>query len=466
MAINVVFPIGNNYLRGDNMENPYISTAVPTGTKMDEWIQFLSMQYESNREPVGVVIDNMSSSPLVTRIDKNEEPFTPGYDFFNNHELFQFLKCTLTPAGTPTFGELPNGYNYDGTTDLDFTGVSGDLMVRIQNPQVRYRYEEENDTQIIQYAPFDSGHTYFDYHPHAYAGGKLNKYFYLASKEAYGYLDPIDSKFKLGSATGKQPITGEVSYTDCPHNGRFTIDDALTYASNKGTGWTITDVHCLSLLQELFYTWAGTRDSQSKLGLGIVNLEAGVGFAGKNTGADSIDSTTQIDIWGTGAGTGTNGETPVSWLGLENLWGNVVEYITGINMFQSDGYDVEGKPFTAGSCRIINKNWTGPLTGTLAYGSYETCAGTVPLANGYISLIHPDQLGALAGITQTVGDERSGSDLAYCDFYYYPRNNPSTMMSSGNWFDDTNAGINCRYCNYAPTNSYRTFGARLQFIPS
>ncbi|MDD4521711.1 MAG: hypothetical protein PHW84_02000 [Methanosarcina sp.] len=433
-------------------------------TKYDELIEYIKASYAASDVPVGYVVNNVSTSPLVSRIDKNEEVINPGSEFFHNHQLWKFPLCTLTPAGVPTFAEKPNGYNFDGT-HLDFSGASGDLMVRVQNPQMRCRYEAENDTQIVQFAPFDSGHTYFDYHPHAYAGGgKLNKYFYWAAKEAYGYLDPSDSKYKLGSASGKQPITGEVSYPNCPNSGRFTIDDALLFAANKGAGWTITDAYCLPLIQSLFYTWAGTRDAQTKLGLGIVNLESGTGFAGRLTGADNVDSLDRVDYWGTGAGDGTNGQTPVKIWNFENLYGNCMEWVAGINIFASNGTDGEGHTYNAGDARITKRNGTGIIAGTLPYGSYETVTG-VSMADGYISSILTDPLWACTMLPKLTGDANSGSSNRYCDGNWYARGNPSIVLSGGYWSSGLGAGIGCRYAAFTPSDSYKGLTARLQFIP-
>jgi hypothetical protein len=83
------------------------------------------------------------------------------------------------------------------------------------------------------------------------------------------------------------------------------------------------------------YIEYGTLDIQTALGKGIVDLASGTGFAGKNTGADSIDS--RLGTNGTGTGSGTNGQTPVCWRGIENPYGNVWEFMAGINMFLSDG---------------------------------------------------------------------------------------------------------------------------------
>ncbi|HEY3389616.1 MAG TPA: hypothetical protein VGK38_08605 [Prolixibacteraceae bacterium] len=235
----------------------------------------------------------------------------------------------------------------------------------------------------------------------------------------------------------------------------LTIDNALTYASNKGVGWTIENVYCRTLLQDLFYTQHGTRDSQTApgLGLGLVNLASGVGFAGKLTGADGID--TNLDEFGTGVGTGTNGLTPNSWNGLQNwLGGNVFEFTTGINFFASDS-----------SYRVTKGDGTGIIAGALPAGSYENGIGTVPLVDGYYSKIMTDPLGSLLNIPSVAGDANSASNKAYCDYWYKPTANPSVLLSGGHWINGLNAGVGFRTAYNAPSYSHRNIGARLQYIP-
>lgn len=397
--------------------------------------------------PIGYKVENASTNPAVKRIDRNGEEFNPDPSFFWNHELFIMPKVLLSPSGTVTYGPDRKG------TGLDLTGASGDVMVWCNNAQYKSWYESDSDTLFKLFAPYYSNYQGFDYHPHCYSGGGVkHDHFFLAAYEAYGYLDPIDSKYKLGSATGKQPITGGVAYQDCPNTGRFTIDDALLFAANKGAGWTIEDIYCGSLMQDLFYAQHGTRDSQTAIGLGVVNLPTGNLFAGKSTGADGID--TNVNEFGTGSGTGTNGLTPTSWDGLQNyLGGNVCEFTTGINFF------------TDGTYRVTKRDGTGTIAGTLPAGSYENGVGTVPLVDAYYSKVMTDPLGSLLNIPAVAGDVNSGSSKAYCGQWYYPRNSPSIMFSGGGWTGGLSAGVGCRAAIYAPSYSYRSVGARLKYIP-
>ncbi len=440
------------------MTSDDIYPSILVGSKIDKIVTYVQNAYPWSRYPVGFRIENASTDPKAQRILRDGEAFDPEPEYFWSHELFIMPKVLLSADGVGTSGPDRIG------SGLDFTGAAGDAMVWCNNAQFKYWYEDDSDTQFYLYAPFDSNYRGFDYHPHCYSGGgTLHDHFFLGAYEAYGYLDSNDSKYKLGSATGKQPITGGVSYPNCPNSGRFTIDDALLFAGNKGAGWTIEDIYCRSLLQGLFYTQYGTRNSQTAIGKGVVELPSGDGFAGVLTGADDIND--NVDAFGTGTGSGINGQTPIRWNNLEN-WtgGNVWEFTAGINLYNSDGTDGNGNPYTAGSYRVTKPDGTGIIAGTLPVGSYITGEGTVPLVDGYYSTVQTDPLGASLFIQQNVGDVNSGDDKGFCDYVWYPRYNPSTMFSGGNWPNGLAAGVSCRYSS-APSASARNLGARLKYIP-
>jgi hypothetical protein len=422
-------------------------TSAYTGEEIDRRLAYVGYLEQLNSEPVGMKIENATSSPKVTVVDRNGNPLNPDADFFHNHVIWgSMYKCVIDPqnGNNVTFGSNPRG---DGLT-LD--GSAGNVMVR--TPNVKYRYELDGTDQYIWYAPFDSNAPYFDYFPTCYQGtGKLHDHFYMAAHEASGFLDSADSKFKLISATGKQPITGEVNYPDLPNNGRFNIDDALTYARNIGTGWSIGNAWSYALLQGLSYIQYGTRDLQTAVGKGIVDLPSGEGFAGKLTGSDDIDN--RLDIWGCGVGSGVNGQTPTAWNNLENFvsGGNVWEFIAGINMMATDG-----------SVRVINPDGTGILAGELSDGNYITLPGKVPMTDGYISGIQTDPLGA---ITFTPSAALGSSSTYFADYFGYPRYNPSVVRFGGGWDSGSGAGVGCRIAGNAASLSFRKVGARLEFHP-
>lgn len=115
----------------------------------------------------------------------------------------------------------------------------------------------------------------------------------------------------------------------------------------------------------------------------------------KNGKCDSIGQ-------GTGRAAGTNGKTSVIYRGIENLWGNIWEWVDNLNIRNNQGYtDIEG--------RIASYSDTD--FGTV----YSAMSATFPATNNYMVTPLIDPVSGLSCLPATVG---GGSSSYYCDYYY------------------------------------------------
>ena len=397
----------------------------------------------SNSPIIGIEWDTMSLSPTLTRIDAlghEIEAVDPA--FFDRHLVFGGRwRCVRDRAtGKITYGANARG---DG---LILDGSAGDVLVR--KPAYYCRFEFDDGTDLARWWVSARPAAGFSLHPYYYmrGGGVPAPYMFSGAYESYGLV--YGGQFRLGSASGKQPVTGGVAYPGLPNSDRLNIDDAELYASRISPG----NAGCESFWgycadQLLMYIEYGTFDIQTALGKGIVDLSSGEGFAGKLTGADNIDS--QLAENGTGTGSGTDGETPVCWRGIENPYGNVWKFIIGANVNLN------------GDFRVIRRDGLGTLAGTLAEGSYESGTG-LPTTSGYISgLLHTD----LAGVA-FLPSAAAGSDSSYlCDYWYAPTGD-RILLAGGSWYIGRTAGPGSRSAHYAVSSSFRDSGARVEFRPS
>ena len=393
---------------------------------------------------IGIEWDTMSSSPTLTRIDAlGHEIEAVDTAFFDRHLVFGGRwRCVRDRAtGQITFGSNARG---DG---LILDGSAGDVLVR--EPAFWVKYEYDDDTGLARWWVSARPAPGFRLHPYFYmrGGGVRAPYMFSGAYEAYGFV--YGGQFRLGSASGKQPVTGGVGYPDLPNNGRLTIDDAELYASRISPGNAgITSFWGYCADQLLMYIEYGTFDIQTALGEGIVSLPYGEGFAGKLTGADNIDS--RLAENGTGTGDGVDGKTPVCWRGIENPYGNVQKFIIGCN-------------FKAGGIfRTIKRDGSGTLAGIMADGSYEEGSG-VPQVNGFVSGLLEDELGGMAFMPSAVG----GSSSTYlCDYWYGPPGDNRILLAGGYWNYGRSAGPGFRIASNAVSYSNRGDGARVEFRPS
>ncbi|MFA5401501.1 MAG: hypothetical protein WC359_13710 [Dehalococcoidia bacterium] len=229
-----------------------------------------------------------------------------------------------------------------------------------------------------------------------------------------------------------------------------TITHARTLAGNIGAGWGLFNIWSLSAVQLLLYTEYAGADSQTLVGKGIVDKAGGTGFNGEISGFDAID--TNIGVNGTGAGTGVNGLTPIAYRGIENLWGNIWQFI--------DGYEVVDAEY-----RLINRDGSGTFANPIAGGDYEASLA-VPLADagndGYISnIVYED----LLKYTFIAGAVAGSSGTYLCDYWYSHRTGAiNILLAGGSWSDGVIAGVGCRHSADGAANTYRTIGARLEFV--
>jgi len=309
-------------------------------------VEFIERPYSG--DVIGFEWDASSTSPVLRRIDGGGRYITSlPSDYFDKHLIFDRRRCTRDR----TTGEItlsPNGRG-DG---LVLNGTAGDVLVK--KPKYYHKFE----CKYPYYRHWFSAepHVGFSVWPAFLQRGDPQNptaadYLYSGAYEAYGYVD--GGVFKLGSAAGKRPVTGNsgpdpedpnwdpypglvdanVPDITLSKDGEFTIIIAEKCAGLVGDGFGITNFWDYVGDQLLMYLEFGTFDIQSALGMGIVEL-SGEGFAGKLTGADNIDS--RLAENGTGVGDGVDGKTPVCWRGIENPYGNVWKFIIGCN-FKAGG---------------------------------------------------------------------------------------------------------------------------------
>jgi len=277
--------------------------------------------------------------------------------------------------------------------------------------------------------------------------GTVADYIYISAYEADGYDDA--GTFKAHSRSGKQPMTGGVSYTDMPNAGVLTIAYARTYCENIGTGWGMLNIWSLSAMQLLYMIEYGSMDSQTDLGRGVVDLASGTDFAGVNTAAASINSNLAAN--GTGAGTGTDGEVPIAYRWIENPWGNVWKFI--------DGYEAVDAAY-----HILNKTWAWDKPGPSDWDSddYDASTAAPITSDGYVSNLLYETLTKFLLIAEAV----AGADSTHIPDYFYAHDTEETniLRAGGSWYNGSDVGLSCLTSSDDASAAFRLFGCRLEAI--
>lgn len=386
---------------------------------------------------IGVKWDSSSSSPTLTRVDEDLQEITGSYinwpKYFNLHPIWgQMWRCNLTAGGVATFGTNPRG---DGLTLTDdYT------MVRIPRVYHRFVYDDGDWYWLVSPEP-SSG---FDLHPAFYQRG------HSASPAGQIYVGAYDAhdagSSKLGSKSGTTPLANQ------------TMATFESRGNNIGTGWGLMNFHTLCLLQMLFYIEYASFDSQTKVGPGYTNA-ANTGPLASG-GAAAFERTN-------GTSVGTTDVQAVSWRGIENLWGNIWQWIPGYNT-------------TDTSHRILKRDGTGTIADVMASGSYEEIVDPIPLngttrvsgidagtnCHGYVSAFDRDSSNIL-GPMFIPGALTGASDTYLTDYFYSHQSGKSqtgVLLAGGRWPYGLGAGVGCRASDYGAAAVAANVGGRLELL--
>ena len=187
--------------------------------------------------------------------------------------------------------------NKKGESGFTRTNISVPVMVKIP----KFYYKIERIGSIFRYYVADGPVDGLSLHP-----GSGDNYLgrYEAGEASSGTMGLI-----LASYSGTTP---SVSKT------RSTFRD---YARNMASGFQLRDIAAWCAYDLLYLVEYADFNSQAKIGQGIVN-----DTAAHKTGE------TDVMVYHTGRAAGTDGKTAVQYRGIENPWGNVSEFIDGINI--------------------------------------------------------------------------------------------------------------------------------------
>ena len=263
----------------------------------------------------------------------------------------------------------------------------------------------------------------------AYKESGTKKYFYVSDKSKTGMEKHPGSgkyigKYHVGSQIiSKSGVSPLVSYTRSwfrntawPSGSKFHLYDFATYCA----------IIFLYIVE--FADW----NCQSKIGQGYTN----------NNNSSAITSGhTDSMTYHTGRASGTDSENAVQYRWVENLWGNVFQWV--------DGFNVNGT--TAYYCTDPSKYADDTSTG-------YTNIGTLPTLGWIKDLIVTDN-GLL--IPKTSG----GSETTYIPDYVYSSSSGRVVCVGGAWGDGAAAGLLYFFAGYASSDWGSNVSARLLCEP-
>lgn len=343
----------------------------------------------------GISRNITASSPVWTRTDEAVG--------------FNATASVGTSAGSSSFDDC---YPWSGIQRETLS--TGDVMVKI--PKFWFKRYRESNVEYIKIA--DKSATGFTLHPAFNHGGVECDYIYVAA-----YKTSSNNKSVTGAAL-------QVNQT------RATM---RTNAKNKGTGWSLIDISALSAIQMLMLVEFADNNVQSKIGRGYCDGNGGA----LNTG--SCNSVPNL----TGRPAGTDGKVDVVWRGIEGFWGNVWEWVDGLN-FNGGTYYV---------CNDISKYADNTATNyeQLSFTSATTWVSSYITEEGLDTGNNPHVIMPTAA--------GSGSESTYeCDACW-SSTGWRVFVHGGAWAYGSVCGLFAATLNSDSSSAYTSIGSRLLYIP-
>ncbi|MBO5187243.1 MAG: hypothetical protein J6B91_09410 [Prevotella sp.] len=261
-----------------------------------EWVQF-SWEFIE----VGYEWNYAQASPLLTRTGaavgleaSAGVGVLAGSSGFDKLPIYRdIVRVNLADDGTINAIEGDEKFKTDGS--------NGQVMTRI--PAFYYKVVNNSDASKLAVSVCNNKHEGYELHPAFKHNNAEQQYIYVGSyKTGAGYT----------SKAGIAPLTNQT---------RGATRSGI--AGTRGGGWSMVDLATRQAISLLMYIEFGTLDLQTAIAPGVSNSN---NTAAVNTGGTD-------DIAGhTGRCSGTADKVNFRWRYIEDWWGNVWEWIDGLNI--------------------------------------------------------------------------------------------------------------------------------------
>lgn len=351
----------------------------------------------------GVVWDTSNSSTALTRLTPETDP----YGLVTRSVTTEPVPAVGTGSGSSPFdayapwsGMKECNLNASGTV----TAWKGDSS-----------FARSNDYTMV-------------FVPEFYVAAKRNgtkQYFYVSDKPKTGMTKHPGS----GKYVGRYHMNSGGYSISSPYPWvNITRLTARNKAKSVGSKFHLYDFATYCAIIFLYVVEFADWNCQNKIAYGRVNQSSAI-TSGKTD--------TMVYHTGTAGSRISDGAAECQYRWIENLWGNVYQWVDGFNANDTTVY----------YCTDPSKYADDTATG-------YTKIGTLP-ASGYIKDLIVTDNGLL--IPKTTG----GSETTYIPDYMWSSSGWRVLCVGGDWSYGANAGLLCFFANNASSNSNSSISARL-----
>lgn len=350
----------------------------------------------------GVMWDTSNSSTALTRLTKTSDP----YGFVTKDVTTEPVPAVGTGAGSSPFDSF---MPWSGVQECSLKSDGSILAWRGDSG-----YSRQNPYIMVYIPAF--------YVTQKRSGTK--QYFYVSDKPKTGFTKHPGS----GKFVGRY-VMGGGGVCSAPNNSPWvgiTRSSARNETRADRPKFHLYDFATYCAIIWLYVVEFADWNCQSKIGRGYID----------NSKAEKTGGT-DILVYHTGRAAGPDGGTAVQYRWVENLWGNVYQWV--------DGFNANGT--TAYYCTDPSQYADDTTTG-------YTQIGTLP-ASGWIKDLTVTDNGLL--IPKTVG----GSETTFIPDYAGSSSGWRVLVVGGSWGNGSYAGLLCFDASVASSGSGSSISARL-----
>lgn len=215
----------------------------------------------------------------------------------------------------------------------------------------------------------------------------------------------------------------------------------------RDNNWNIGTIEYVGVLQNLYLIEFQDMNAQKVIGRGVCDKSW-------NSTDDSLNTGGTLELGNRTGYLGTdNGQTQISYRGIEDFYGDKWQFLDGL-MAKNDGYYVTNKFSTFGTISGYKRIACTPLQGEPSTG-----------LNGYVK-----KMESLKGLEHLFIAKEIGAgataDNYYTDYFWAHENGEENIaLFGGAWADGSYCGAFCLYLHLVASHSDLSIGARVTFRP-
>ena len=393
----------------------------------------LDIQFQNKKIEVSVNIVGKQLNIYTYGVKRDTNSTSPAWERIN--DSVGLVAKAVKPNNTNPQNDFDNIYPWSDIKSYNYNAITKEVTAWIGDSNFKF---DGTNGEVLTYIPGF-------YYKREVVDGIEYQYISKYNKDGYSYSEPFsvgryeisggDSAYSSScnqSGNAEDFKAHSISGT-CPSGGS-TIETFRASAQKLGNEFSLMDYHWF-IIQQLYLVEYANYDSQTVLGEGRV-----VGGSG---GTLSLGRNDQLGMK-SGMGSSDNFLYNVIYRGIEGLYGNVSEFIDGINIKDNQAY--------------INYDYK-TFASDVFDGNYKALGYVNSNINGYITKLGYDSNNPLIGLPIAVQTEIGNSITDY----YEQKTGNAVLITGGNYDTSNKAGMYYFKADYiagSTNNSYST-GSRL-----